>query len=132
MTSGKILVYSCSGCSSAAQMANKIAIGLDRKGIAEMSCIAGVGGGVSALVKKAKEADYIIGIDGCPLACVKACLKQQGLVPSRHYELNTLGVRKKVHEDFDLSHAEELEYLIAKDVNSKLDEFNKAKTQNVA
>lgn len=37
------LVYSCSGCSSAAQMANVLAVELDRERIAEMSCIAGVG-----------------------------------------------------------------------------------------
>jgi uncharacterized metal-binding protein len=40
----KPLVYSCPGCSSAAQMANYIALELDRRGVAEMSCIAGVGG----------------------------------------------------------------------------------------
>lgn len=38
------LVYSCSGCSSAAQLANHVALQLDRRGVAEMSCIAGVGG----------------------------------------------------------------------------------------
>ena len=43
------LVYSCSGCSSAAQMANHLALRLDRAGAAEMSCIAGVGGGVAAV-----------------------------------------------------------------------------------
>ena len=45
------LVYSCSGCSSAAQMANHVALRLDREGEAEMSCIAGVGGNVPNLVK---------------------------------------------------------------------------------
>lgn len=35
------LVYSCSGCSSAAQMANALAVRLDREKVAEMSCIAG-------------------------------------------------------------------------------------------
>src|SRR6516164_4539372 len=49
----KPLVYSCSGCSSAAQMANYFAVQLDRSGIAEMSCIAGVGGNVKKLVKTA-------------------------------------------------------------------------------
>ncbi len=34
------LVYSCSGCFSAAQLANDVAIALDRHGMAEMSCIA--------------------------------------------------------------------------------------------
>ena len=40
------IVYSCSGCSSAAQLANHVALRLDRCGAAEMSCIAGVGGDV--------------------------------------------------------------------------------------
>ena len=48
----KPLVYSCSGCSSAAQMANYIAVQLDRKGIAEMSCIVGVGGNVKKLLQR--------------------------------------------------------------------------------
>lgn len=127
MKNKKVLVYSCSGCSSAAQMANKIAIGLDRKGIAEMSCIAGVGGGVPPLVKKAKEADTIIGIDGCPLACVKACLKQQGLSPTQHYELSSMGVTKKFHQNFDFAQAEELECLIAEDLTRKLNPVEEIK-----
>jgi uncharacterized metal-binding protein len=49
-TNTKPLVYSCSGCSSAAQMANYLAIQLDRLNLAEMSCIAGVGGNVKKLV----------------------------------------------------------------------------------
>ena len=42
------LIYSCSGCSNIAQLANSVAIELDREVKAEMSCIAGVGGGVKA------------------------------------------------------------------------------------
>lgn len=42
MKKSKPIVYSCSGCSTAAQTANYIAIQLDRKDVAEMSCIAGV------------------------------------------------------------------------------------------
>ena len=47
------LVYSCSGCSSAAQLANHVALQLDRRGVAEMSCIAGVGGDVPHLKRAA-------------------------------------------------------------------------------
>ena len=49
------LVYSCSGCSSAAQLANHVALQLDREGLAEMSCIAGVGGDVPSLVRLARS-----------------------------------------------------------------------------
>ncbi len=101
-------------------MANRIAIGLDRRGIAEMSCIAGVGGSVSPLVQKAKNAEVIIGIDGCPLACVKACLQQQGLAPTFHYELTKMGVKKKFHEDFEDFEAQAIESQITDDLKEKL------------
>lgn len=57
------LVYSCSGCSSVAQLANAVAVKMDREGIAEMSCIVGVGGDVKLLVKTAKSGRDIIAID---------------------------------------------------------------------
>lgn len=101
----KPLVYSCSGCSSAAQMANYIAVQLDRNGIAEMSCIVGVGGNVKKLVHTALSGRKIITIDGCPLACSKACLGNHSLNSDSHFELTALGVKKRDHEDFDMVQA---------------------------
>lgn len=102
----KPLVYSCSGCSSAAQMANYLAIRLDRNGLAEMSCIVGVGGNVKALVQTAKSGRKLIAIDGCPLACVKACLSNHSLQPNWHIELKGMGVVRKHGADFDKAEAE--------------------------
>lgn len=106
------LVYSCSGCSDAAQLANHLAVRLDRAGLAEMSCIAGVGGGVPKLVRKAREAAEagrpILALDGCVLACTRACLAAQGLEPSVHVRLHELGVRKHYHADFDAEQAERI------------------------
>lgn len=102
------IIYSCSGCSSAAQMANYLAVKIDRAGMAEMSCIAGVGGNVKKLVKTAQSGRKMVVIDGCPLACSKACLSNHGLVPDLHIELTSLGVKKKQHEDFDQEQAHSL------------------------
>ena len=102
------LVYSCSGCSSAAQMANWIAIQLDRHQLAEMSCIAGVGGNVKKLVNTAKSGRQIIAIDGCTLACSKACLANQDLQPDLHLNLADFNIRKRSHEDFDPFQAQEV------------------------
>lgn len=99
------LVYSCSGCSSAAQMANALAIRLDREGAAEMSCIAGVGGGVPGLVKTARSGRRILALDGCILACAKACLAREGLTPDTHVVLSEFGVKKRKHADFDAAEA---------------------------
>lgn len=95
------LVYSCSGCSNIAQLANRIALDLDREKRAEMSCIAGVGGGVSSLVKKAQSGRDIIALDGCHLHCVKSCLANQGVEATRHYTLTNFGVKKQYGVNFD-------------------------------
>jgi len=95
------LVYSCSGCSSAAQTANLIAIRMDREKIAEMSCIAGVGGDVRPLVLTAKSGRDIIAIDGCPLACVKSCLARHDVQPKHHFVLTDHDVAKKQGQDPD-------------------------------
>ena len=99
------LVYSCSGCSSAAQLANHVALRLDRCGAAEMSCIAGVGGDVPHLMKTARSGRPIIALDGCPLVCVKSTLARHGIEPARHYQLQQYGVKKRAHEDFDPAQA---------------------------
>ncbi|NOG98577.1 MAG: zinc-binding protein [Ignavibacteriae bacterium] len=95
------LVYSCSGCSNIAQMANDIAVKLDREGVAEMSCVAGVGGKVKSLVKKAQSGKPIIVIDGCPLECAKNCLKNVGVEPDVSLVLTEEGLKKTFHEDYD-------------------------------
>ena len=100
------LVYACSGCSSAAQMANYVAVQVDRRGSAEMSCIAGVGGDVPALLKLAHSGRPIIAIDGCALACVKHCLKRHGIAPDEYVQLAEHGVKKRFHADFDPQQAE--------------------------
>ncbi|MCC6276966.1 MAG: putative zinc-binding protein [Oligoflexia bacterium] len=104
----KPLIYSCSGCSSAAQLANCVAIRLDREGLAEMSCIAGVGGDVTSLVDIAKSGREIIALDGCPLQCTANCLKRHGVVPKYHHVLSQYGIKKIQHGDFSLEQAEEV------------------------
>jgi uncharacterized metal-binding protein len=99
------LVYSCSGCSSAAQLANHVAVRLDREQLAEMSCIAGVGGDVESLVRTATSERPIIALDGCHLQCVKNCLRRHGISATLHYTLSELGIRKRYHADFDIGDA---------------------------
>lgn len=86
-------------------MANHLALRLDRDGLADMSCIAGVGGGVLGLVSIARSGRPILALDGCILACANACLYQAGVEPTTHILLNELGVPKRAHADFDVDAA---------------------------
>lgn len=102
------LVYACSGCSSSAQLANHVAVRLDRQGAAEMSCIAGVGGDVPALLKIARSGRSVLVIDGCPLVCAKQSLDRHGIAADKHLQLAEYGVKKRLHEDFDPAEAEQV------------------------
>lgn len=112
------LVYSCSGCSSAAQTANHIALQLDRKGVAEMSCIAGVGGDVPHLVKIATSGRPVIALDGCALACASHCLARHGVQPDHYYQLQEYGVKKRYHADFDAAQAQAVLERISTDIGA--------------
>ncbi|NMM92175.1 zinc-binding protein [Rhodococcus sp. SRB_17] len=113
------LVYACSGCSSAAQLANQVAVRLDRSGVAEMSCIAGVGGDVASLVKTARSGRPILALDGCALVCVHSSLARHGIVPARHYQLQQYGVRKRQHEDFDPEQAQQVLDRVVQDLRAQ-------------
>ncbi|HRL36646.1 MAG TPA: putative zinc-binding protein [Ottowia beijingensis] len=118
MNAPQPLVYSCSGCSSAAQLANHVALKLDRRGVAEMSCIAGVGD-VPKLVRLAQSGRPIVALDGCPLVCVKSSLARHGLVPERHYQLHQYGVKKRNHQDFDPAQADAVLARIEADLKAR-------------
>lgn len=102
------LVYSCSGCSSAAQLANTLALRLDRDGEAQMSCIAGVGADILNFVRQATSGRPILALDGCPLACVLGCLKRHGVKPDRYVQLHEHGVKKRYGQNAENADVERL------------------------
>jgi uncharacterized metal-binding protein len=88
------VVYACSGCSDAGELADRIARQLTREGVAEMSCLAGIGGRVKPLVNKAASAERILAIDGCPLNCTRHTLELAGFKDFEHLELHKLSILK--------------------------------------
>lgn len=74
---------------------------MDREKVAEMSCIAGVGGDVKPLVKTAKSGRDLIAIDGCVLACCKASLARHNLVAKHYFILSDFDIPKIKGKDPD-------------------------------
>lgn len=99
-------------------MANHLALELDAKGLAEMSCIAGIGGKVPALLRIAHSGRPILALDGCVLACVRETLAQEHIVPTRHIRLDLLGVRKLKRTRFDPDQAHGLLLRVAEDART--------------
>ncbi len=88
------VVYACSGCSDAGEIADRVARQLTRDGAAQMSCLAGIGGRVKSLLSKAENAERILVVDGCPLNCARHTLELAGFKKIDHLELHKLGIRK--------------------------------------
>lgn len=88
------VVYACSGCSDAGEIADRIARQLSRDGAAQMSCLAGIGGRVKSLMLKAENAERLLVVDGCPLNCAAHTLKLAGFKNFEHLELHKIGIRK--------------------------------------
>jgi uncharacterized metal-binding protein len=117
------LVYSCSGCSNAAQTANHVALQLDKLGLAEMSCIAGVGGDVRPLVRLAQSGRPVIVLDGCALACAKSCLARHGIEPDQYHQLQNYGIKKRFHEEYDALYAATILAKVSAEIEHELRPF---------
>ena len=87
------LIYACSGASDVGEIADRVARRLCEEGTADMSCLAGIGAGLSGYVQSAKGADENITIDGCSVACAKKTLEKIGVTPTA-YILTDLGLVK--------------------------------------
>jgi len=98
------IIYACSGGCNLGQMANYVALCLDRARVGKMSSVAGVGGDVAGFLAIAKSRRQIVAIDGCQKQCAKRCLERHG-VDMRHYVLTDFGLTKQSCLDFDESEA---------------------------
>lgn len=90
---GTKLIYSCSGSADGGEIADRVTRSLRDEGYARMTCLAGVGAGLSGFVQSAIGADENITIDGCPIACAKKSLERIGVRPIS-YILTDLGLVK--------------------------------------
>lgn len=87
------LVLACSGGSNAGQVSNNVMIELDRSGIGNAYCLAGIGAALSGFSESAKAARTVV-IDGCPVGCAKKTCEKYGIDPSRYFVVTELGITK--------------------------------------
>lgn len=87
------ILFACSGCSNAGQLANQLALALDQQGIAQMSCLAGVGAGKPHFLKQLVGRQVWV-IDGCPIKCSLGVFDQIRERIDVHIRLHELGIRK--------------------------------------
>ncbi|NUM53810.1 MAG: putative zinc-binding protein [Candidatus Hydrogenedentes bacterium] len=91
----KPLVFACAGCSDVGRLAYDVARELDRRGIAEMSCLAGIAAGKPAFLRKLRGRHLWL-VDGCPIECALATFANAGHAIARHIRLADYGFKKNV------------------------------------
>jgi uncharacterized metal-binding protein len=89
----KPLVYACAGCSFAGRLAYEVALELDARGTAEMSCLAGVAAKHPHFLRQLEGREAWI-IDGCAIGCAQGVFAQVGRPAERQIRLDELGIRK--------------------------------------
>lgn len=82
------LVVACSGACAAGRLAYDVGVELERRGAAELTCLARISAGKAA-VEGERE---LWAVDGCVLQCSLAILRQRGREPQRHLRLHDAGV----------------------------------------
>lgn len=90
---GTRLIYACSGAADVGEIADRVVRRLRSEGITKMTCLAGIGAGLSGYIQSAKGADENITIDGCQVACAKKTLEKIDVTPNS-YILTDLGLVK--------------------------------------
>jgi uncharacterized metal-binding protein len=75
-------------------LAYLVALELNRRGIAEMSCLAGVGAGKSHFLKQLKGREVWI-IDGCSIECALGIFVSGRGGVDVHIRLHDFGIRKQ-------------------------------------
>jgi uncharacterized metal-binding protein len=91
--SRKPILFACAGCSNAGRAAYDVAQELDQRGVAEMSCLAGVAAGKKSFLRKLDGREVWV-VDGCPIHCALGVLEQIGKNVDVHVKLLDYGIRK--------------------------------------
>ena len=99
------MVLSCSGGSNVGQISNEVARKLTVDNKAVMFCLAGIGGDVEPLIERTKEAQRVLVIDGCPVACAQKTLERHG-IDHEWLELTAIGIEKTPNLELDASEVE--------------------------
>ena len=86
------LIYACAGCSQAGCRAYLVAREIQRRGLARMSCLAGVAARRANFMKELENRSLWV-VDGCPIECAKGAIETAAPI-ERHFRLHELGVPK--------------------------------------
>jgi uncharacterized metal-binding protein len=89
------MILACAGAANTGQMTYRLALEMTREGRGNLFCLAGIGAHLSGFVASARDAEEMLVLDGCPLACASKNLEQADIPVRNHFIMTELGVKKQ-------------------------------------
>jgi uncharacterized metal-binding protein len=105
----KRIIFACAGASNVGQITNIAAIQLSVEGFGSPACTAQLATGAGPVKRKCAEADEVVVLDGCPVACASKIAEAQGIKPDQTIIATEQGIAKT--HDLDISE-EEIEKVV--------------------
>lgn len=88
------VIFPCSGASNTGQMSNHAGVRLAQEGYGILACTAGIPIRAPSTLEKVGKGEELVAIDGCPVACARKVLEQQGFMVGQHIIVTELGIKK--------------------------------------
>ncbi len=87
-------IFPCSGASDVGGLSDQAARQMAKDGTGKMSCLAGIGGRVDAIMANTRAAARLLVIDGCEQECARKTLELAGFKDFQHLKLAEMGFKK--------------------------------------
>lgn len=87
------VVFACSGAADVGELTDLVARKLQKKGKAQMKCLAFVGAGITEMIDSVKGAKILV-IDGCTKDCGKITMNKHDISDFTHLRLTEVGYTK--------------------------------------
>jgi uncharacterized metal-binding protein len=87
------VVFACSGAADVGEITDLVARKLQKKGKAQMKCLAFVGAEITEMIDSVRGAKILV-IDGCSKDCGKIAMCKNGFSDFTHLRLTELGYSK--------------------------------------
>ena len=98
--SNRMIIW-CAGAANVGQMTNRIAVELSDEGYGRLFCLAGIAAHRGGFVRSVKDAEDMLVLDGCPIACARKIIEHVEAAVKNHFILTEFGVEKEMRSDLD-------------------------------
>jgi len=95
---GTTVILTCAGSANVGRIAELAAADMQQEGLGGMLGLDDISNQDAETLLAIRNAERIVGVDGCSNACVRKALEKAGLALTDHVVVTDLGVQKKTHD----------------------------------